>query len=486
MSLGAIQAAQAKSRDGVAVVDSAFPPEPDWLGDVNNPLRKVAFRLGLVVIFFRFSLFQGILTSVADFNFYSLYIFGMPALLGVALSGGVRRSFHGRLAWYWIGYVIWLTAATPFSIWRGASAHLVLTYLRSELPMLFLIGGLGMTWRECRSVLHTIALAAVVSAAAGPLFQREYGAGRSGLSFGAVGDPNDYSAHLVLVLAFLTWEVSSAKSKLTRLAALAGLGFGLTMILRSASRGGAVALAVAFLFFLLRASARQRLAFVVLVPVAAAGFFVAVPKSAWDRIWNFATSDSQTILETSSAAESTRSRVYLFKKSIEYTRQFPFFGVGPGQFAEYEGKNNLIVGDHGLWHLTHNTFTEVSSECGIPAFVFFVAGIVSTFRLLNSVHREARRRTDCNDIRNAAFCAMLGLVGFCVAISFLDFAYFFYLPAMGGLAILLSRSAGDEMRKRAGSVPGESAVLTAWGPTPEFRHTAASRPGWTASRLTRK
>jgi O-antigen ligase len=448
---GVTPATQTKSRDGVATVGSAFPPDPGWLNEVNNPLRSVAFRLGLIVIFLRFGLFQAVLTNVTNINFYLLYVFAFPTLLGVVLCGGVRRSFQRTPAWYWTGYTIWMAAAVPFSIWRGDSAGLVWTFLRADYPILLIIAGLGMTWRECRSVLHTIALAAVVSAASGSLFQKEFGAGRTAMAFGTVADPNDYAAHLILVLPFLLWEVSNAKSMLIRLVALAGVGFGLIMILKSASRGGAVALTAAVLFFLLRASARQRLAFVVLVPVAAAGFFVAVPKSAWDRIWNFATSDSQTILETSSAAESTRSRVYLFKKSIEYTLQFPIFGVGPGEFTEYEGQNNRIVGTHGLWHETHNTFTQVSSECGIPALILFVAGIVSSFRLLNSVHREARQRTDCNDIRSAAFWAMLGLFGFCTAIAFLSFAYFFYLPAMAGLAILLSRGAGDEMRKRAAS-----------------------------------
>ena len=461
---GVTPATQTKSRDGVATVASAFPPDPGWLNDVNNPLRSVAFRLGLVIIFFRFGLFQAILTSVTNINFYLLYVFGLPTLLGVVLCGGVRRSFQRTPAWYWTGYAMWMIAAVPFSTWRAASANLVWGFLRADFPILLIIAGLGMTWRECRSVLHTIALAAVVSAASGSFFRQDFGADRTGLAFGTVADPNDYSAHLILVLPFLLWEVSNAKSKLIRLVALAGVGLGLTMILRSASRGGAVALAAAVLFFLFRASARQRLAFVVLVPVAAASFLATVPKGALDRILNFAGSDSRTSFETASASESTVSRVYLFKKSIQYTLQFPLFGVGPGEFPEYEGQNNRIVGTHGLWHATHNTFTQVSSECGIPALIFFLAGIVSTFRLLNSVHREARHRTDCNDIRSAAFWAMLGLFGFCVAITFLDFAYFFYLPAMAGLAILLSRSAGDEMRKRAGSAPGEPAVLTAWGP----------------------
>lgn len=454
---------------GVAAVPHAFPTDPGLSGDIDNSLRTIAFRFGLAVIFLRFSLFQFVLTSTVHFNFYLLYIFGLPALLGVVVTGGLRRSFHGKPALYWTGYAVCMTLAVPFSIWKGGSAATVFGFLRADFPILLMIAGLGITWRECRAVFHTIALAAIASAVAGPLFQQDYGIGRTGMAIGTVADPNDYSAHLLLVLPFLLWEAAITKSMLVRLTALGFVGLGLVNILRSASRGGAVALAAAFLFFLFRASAAQRLVLVLLVPVCGVVFLASVPKTAMDRILAFAGSGSLTPLETSSAAESTRSRVYLLKKSIEYTLQFPVFGVGPGEFTEYEGQNNKVIGTHGLWHETHNTFTQVSSECGIPALIFFVAGLVSSFRLFNAVYRESRLRIGCEDIRNAAFYAMLGLFGFCAAISFLNFAYFFYLPAIGGLSILLSTSAREEMRARAGTGSNAPAVPMPWSPPPR-RH----------------
>ena len=93
-----------------------------------------------------------------------------------------------------------------------------------------------------------------------------------------------------------------------------------------------------------------------------------------------------------------------------------------------------MIGTHGTYRDTHNTFTQISSECGIPGFLIFVAGIVSTWLLLNAVYREAQQRPDCGDIALAVLCMMVGMVGFVVAITFLTFGYFFYLPAMGGFA----------------------------------------------------
>jgi len=36
------------------------------------------------------------------------------------------------------------------------------------------------------------------------------------------------------------------------------------------------------------------------------------------------------------------------------------------------------AGEHGNWHETHNTYTEISGECGIPALIFALVGLFGT------------------------------------------------------------------------------------------------------------
>jgi O-antigen ligase len=153
--------------------------------------------------------------------------------------------------------------------------------------------------------------------------------------------------------------------------------------------------------------------------------------------------------EEESALASTAMRQYLFRQSIRYTFSHPIFGVGPGEFPEYEGTHEVIGGTtHGDWQETHNSYTQVSSECGIPAFLFYVAGLVSSFRLLSGTHRQAKQRRDCRDIQILVFSIQLGMVGFCSAIAFVNFAYFYYLPAMSGLAIAVWHAAQHEFSAR--------------------------------------
>jgi O-antigen ligase len=139
------------------------------------------------------------------------------------------------------------------------------------------------------------------------------------------------------------------------------------------------------------------------------------------------------------------------------------------QFSTFEGKSNQVLGAHGYWHETHNTYTEVSSECGTPALGLYIAAILSTFVLLNRTYRQACKRSDCEDIRTATFCIMLGMTTYCTAIAFVNFAYFFYLPAMSSLAIAVSKAAQNEFARRS-SGPAETQVVS----TPQ-RHWATRR-----------
>ncbi len=412
-----------------------------------DPLRSIAFHLGLLLLFLRISMLHQVQTVMMGFNLYLLYLFGIPAIIGVVVAGGLRRAFRGRPAYYWTGFAIWMFLAIPFSSYRRGSAELLLTYLRTDLIMLFVTGGLAVTWRECKRLMHAIAWGVVVNLMCARVFLKGVGSdNRVSLEFGSISNPNDLAAHLLFALPFLLWVAMSSRFILMRLFAMLGVVYGLYVILGTGSRGALVALGAATVYFLVRGTARQRLVLVGIAPIAAAVLLTAVPTRILQRLTSFSANSADSVQE---AIESSMLREYLLKTSIDYTLQHPLFGVGPGQFSSFEGMNNQIIGTHGYWHEAHNTFTQVSSECGIPAAILFIAGIVSTFLLLNRTFRQARNRPDCADIRAAVFCVSLALVAFCTAIAFVNFAYFFYLPAMAGLAIAMSKAAQVEFQSRS-------------------------------------
>jgi O-antigen ligase len=129
--------------------------------------------------------------------------------------------------------------------------------------------------------------------------------------------------------------------------------------------------------------------------------------------------------------------------SIITTLRHPIFGVGAGQFQNYEGGKAREMGLRGSWHETHNSLTQVSSEIGIPALMFFLAAIVATYHMLDKVYRTAGKKPptqETQQIRATAFCLLISLIGFFTASLFLSLAYSFFLPALSGLAISLYRA----------------------------------------------
>jgi len=430
------------------VVNSEF-------ADRTDPLRTVTFYTALAFVLVKFGMLAEVQTWTMHFNAYLLYVFGIPAAFGVFVAGGIRRTLVGRPAYYWLFFSLWLFICTPFSSWKYGSFMLAKNYVRDDLLMVFTIAGLVVSWRECRLLVRIIGIAAILNVVTGRMFANLEG-GRLGLDFGTVGNPNDYAGHLLLTLPFLLVMVYNSRSIVVRGLALAGICGGILFILRTGSRGALIALVVCSLYAFLRGGAVQRIVLLCLAPLVIVAVFAFVPRATLQRVVSFSASEQDVSEE---ALQSSDARRYLLNKGLEYTAEFPLFGVGPGQFPSYEGSHNKVIGDHGMWHQTHNVWVQVSSECGIPGAILFIGGFVSSFLMLNRTYRKAARRPDCRDIRTITFCVMLGMVGYCTATSFLNFAYFYYGPAIAGIAISLWRAANYEFEHRGKDIPRVMAVV---------------------------
>ena len=433
----------------VTLTQTVEPPSEISPSDVNNPARKIAFYCAAAMVFLRVSMLHQLLTYEMHVNLYYLYVFGIPAIMGVLLSGGVQRTFYGKAAYCWVGFTAWLLISVPFSTWHGGSFPLVSGYVRTDIPILFMVAGLTLTWKEFRLMLWVMAWSGVVNIAAAKLFMvsgnTNYGY-RLALTAGTVSDPNDFAAHMLFVSPFLLWVVFTSKSAVMRMFFLVCSCTSAFIILKTASRGAAVAMAVFFLYYLWRATPKQKIVTIVLLPIGLAIGAATVSPEALRRILSFAGQHNSV----EEAVESQQARKYLFLKSLEYTIKFPLFGVGAAQFSTYEAFHNEVGGmRHGMAHSTHCSFTQVSAECGIPALLFFVFGIILTYTQTARMYRQTRGQPANQDIRAAAFCILLSMVGFTVAITFLNFGYFFYQPLHAALAIALTRTGKEELRERA-------------------------------------
>jgi O-antigen ligase len=217
-----------------------------------------------------------------------------------------------------------------------------------------------------------------------------------------------------------------------------GVGYGYYLILASASRGAFVALIVMMVCILYMATARQRTIGLFVAAVMLISAVALVPAQAFQRILSFSQDSTDSSQE---ALESSRIRMQLLQDSLWLAITHPALGVGPGQFSTIEGRSTKFAGaQYGLYFEAHNSFMTVASECGTPALIFYVSSIVSSFLLLNGVFRRIASDPSTTDVRDAVVCIKAALLGFCAAITFVNFAYFFYLPAFAGLIAALAAS----------------------------------------------
>jgi putative inorganic carbon (hco3(-)) transporter len=406
----------------------------------EHPFRRFFLYCALATLFVQLSVLPEVIAYVTNTNTYILYLVAPPALAGVVLMGGIRRTFRAKASYLWMAFFFWMVLAIPFSSWRGGSTQRVLDYGERAMIFLFLTAGLAMTWKDIRATFYTIAAAAAVNLATAKLFIEDVNGRVSLKASGTIGNSNDLAAHLLMVLPFVLFlVVSRGKPIIVRVAGLGLIAYGLWVILGTASRGALVALIVVTACMMIRASLMQQVALLVIGVLLTVGAIAVLPGQTLARLGALFGEEHKE------ADESADSRWYLFKKSVQYTVQHPVFGVGPDQFANYEGTTSIAEGHNGNWHATHNAFTQISSECGIPAFLFFVGGLAAACSSVLRTYRKAKRE-GYTEIANACFCYLLAMVGYLTALVFLAEAYSFKLPAMVGLSVALSLAAARQMK----------------------------------------
>lgn len=413
----------------------APPPEK------QNPSRNLAFRAGLGFTFIRVSYISELIASTLHANTYLLYLVGPPALLGTLFTGGIARTLRHPAAKLWLAFSLWVALSLPFSSWLGGSMADFKSYVLYSLPMLFTVGGLTLTWKEVRATFTTIGVAGMVIIAAASLLATDDN-GRTDLNnaSGSIGNSNDLASHFIFVLPFVLYiAMDSRRAKLIRFASIGFMAYAMKVILGTASRGAVIAIAVGFLFVLLKASGKQRVAALAIVGVFAAATPLLLHGNAADRLASLVGASQHE-----EAKESGEARQYLLKQSIIYTLQHPIFGVGLGQFSNFEGKLSTAEGKVGNWHETHNSFTQVSSECGLPGVIFFAGAIFSAMFSVYRVFRRAQKARQ-TEIANTCFCYLLSMICFVTSITFLANAFRFYLSLMIGLAIALSAAAQEAL-----------------------------------------
>jgi O-antigen ligase len=227
----------------------------------------------------------------------------------------------------------------------------------------------------------------------------------------------------------------------------AGISMALVYDLQTGSRGGTLALLAMTVVIFVVGKHRLLLAAVVLAAGLAA--VVTVPSAAFHRISLLTEEQGDLDQSDLSAAGSRIQRLQVLGQSLTLTITHPLFGVGPGQFAVAVAGEDAKEGTRAPWLGTHNSYTEMSSESGIPAAIFFVSIVMVCLISNLRMYQRSKRHPRLQDVNSLAFSLLCGSVLFAVAIFFYHIAYSTYLPMLAGMTAALRLTTDGSLWGRA-------------------------------------
>jgi hypothetical protein len=397
-------------------------------------------------MFFRISFLHEFISSKVGIDLHILLLLGVASLLTAFATGNLMVALRTRATILWLLFSLWLCGATVLSSWRGGSFPLVVDFLRTAVPLLLLIPAVTTTSDDLVKIVRTIGWAGIATIALG-FSNKVIMQGRMVLSNApSIGDSNDYAAYLIFVFPFVVYLLFAERRAVVRkLLGFIVIPAGLYQILSTGSRGGMVGAFAAMFAILVMGKPKVKAMILIGAPTLVLLALPLVPSKTIQRFASVFVSSA----EDQTAKESSEARQRLLLQSIKMTFSYPLFGVGPGQFMENESKVAKVSGERGMWHETHNTYTQVSSECGIPALIFFVAALATTFRGLWRL-----RKTSDPLLATIAQFVLISMFGFAVCAFFLSHGYDFPLLIISGLATAITR-----LLPQSNSAPGFASAV---------------------------
>ena len=431
---------------------ATYPSQPFPLITVavegTSPFQRLGFNVLLVFIFLAFS-------RIFDVKFGNFHITGIAyrvVFAMVLLSRGFQVALNSSIGKAMLGLTVFFGLSVPFSVWRSGSKDIFLNqWLTFSFVAFLAVAGLVQDYAQWFKLFKTLTYALLVFTLISNVFGISDN-GRLFLTQGKFGNPNEMAQALLLGLPL--WGAKMVMSKSLPGKAVAG---GIMVLIlfttfRTGSRGAMIGFTVMLLVVFLRAQVVGKLKIIMACIVFLGIVTATMPVRLVARYKTVAAeeADDSEMDPTmrDSASSSTASRKQLLRHSLIFTIRHPLFGVGPGMFVVADDSYSKAIGlRKGTWLGTHNSYTQVSSELGIPAFLFFVATVALSLKGTYAIYRRTRGDPRLEDMGNAALGLHYCLVVYAVTVLFEHIAYTIMLPVFSGLAAGLVRTAEVEIKR---------------------------------------
>ncbi len=371
----------------------------------------------------------------------------VAAVLAGVMAGGLK-ILGSRVGAPLLALVLWMAAITPFSYWKGGSVGFLTRFALVAFSVLLCVGAAPRSFGDIRKMLVVAAVAPTLSlllASRGQTsVQDEATLDRLSLASGAYANSGDMAMVAGFTLPFWFFVCAQFKWPVWRIPlALIGAILMARMALLSGTRSVLLGGAGMFLvyFFAVRASRRIWLPIAAVVTALIALLFLPGEISArlatvFDAIYSTSGNAGET-----EADLSTAQRRALLSDSIRYTLTHPITGVGPGQFTDVRWEEGVEEGQPKGYLITHNTYTQASSENGIPGLLLYLSLFAGTIRSLQMVKKlnSPGSHPEWRNVKSMRICISAALVFYSVCAFFLSTLSYPHLFFVGGLSLALER-----------------------------------------------
>ena len=328
----------------------------------------------------------------------------------------VSRAFQSTLA-KCIGVITILAVlSVPGSAWPRQSV----TFFQNQWPQtLLMFFGILIGFSNRRTAYVAI-VAATVTAALGAL-ELVAGAGLSNQGRAYIGgggsstyDPNASAALFVMLVPYAVF-LATRRGKL-RVPAMIMIPIFIAAMVKTASRGGVVALGALGVALIVFAPKPRRLTYASLFFAMLMTLYFVPHSGLAERLSELSGSQDYNFT-------SRDGRLEIWKRGIGMMLSHPAFGVG---VRAYEVANGNLA--HS-WMNAHNAIVQIGAELGIGGLAAFVVAVVVAFQAALGLVRRTRgvpqaARDAMSDFdRGMATAAMCSLVAELCAAMFLSMAY---------------------------------------------------------------
>ncbi|MGH9469402.1 MAG: O-antigen ligase family protein [Terriglobia bacterium] len=372
-------------------------------------------------------------------------IVGACALTAFVLSLGHLKKGLPREIILLVLLLIQLGLASVLSpVFKAHAVTVTIEFSKAVLIIVVMVLAVT-TFKRFRKLLFIQTAAVAVIAAASVAKGVRNGGRLYGVLNGIYANPNDLAIAQVLCLPICLFFLFRSRRAAAK---LAWLGASLVMVycvFLTASRAGFLALiiiaAVCLWEFGVKGGRRY------LIPLAMLCVLLLVAFAGHNTRQRLAsTFSSQSDYEHAHGSAMARKRLLIL--SLKVTAEHPIFGIGPGDFRIISGQ----------WNETHNVYTALSAEAGLPALFLFLAIYWCSFVNL----REAIKRVEPgSEVFILAQAIRASLIAFAPAAFFFPDAYQYFVYFMFAYSTLILRVSS---REAAGPAAGSTRSRTSLHP----------------------